>query len=62
MIESFTMSDDPEFTVKTRDVDGIYHNSPEAAIALCVDERAQVRALEHIMKPILTMAPQVLLP
>jgi hypothetical protein len=39
----------------------MYHNPPEAAIALCVDEKAQVQALEH-MKPILEMMPQVLLP
>ena len=54
MVETFTVSNDPEFTEKVRDVAGIYLNPPEAAIVLCVDEKTQVQALSRT-QPILPM-------
>ena len=54
MVETFTVSNDPEFTEKVRDVAGIYLNPPEAAIVLCVDEKTQVQALNRT-QPILPM-------
>ena len=47
MVETFTVSNDPEFTEKVRDVAGIYLNPPEAAIVLCVDEKTQIQALNR---------------
>ena len=58
MVETFTVSNDPEFTEKVRDVAGIYLNPPEAAIVLCVDEKTQVQALNRT-QPILPMVPGV---
>ncbi len=58
MVESFTVSNDPEFTEKVRDVAGIYLNPPEAAIVLCVDEKTQVQALDRT-QPIRPMVPGV---
>ena len=58
MVESFTVSNDPEFTEKVRDVAGIYLNPPEAAIVLCVDEKTQIQALDRT-QPIRPMVPGV---
>jgi transposase len=58
MVETFTVSNDPEFTEKVRDVAGIYLNPPEAAIVLCVDEKTQVQALNRT-QPVLPMVPGV---
>jgi len=58
MVETFTVSNDPEFTEKVRDVAGIYLNPPEAAIVLCVDEKTQIQALNRT-QPMLPMVPGV---
>jgi len=54
--ESFKLSTDPQFIDKVRDVVGIYLNPPENAIVLCVDEKAQIQALNR-SQPVLPMMP-----
>ena len=54
--ESFTLSTDPFFVEKVRDVVGLYLDPPAKAIVLCVDEKSQVRALDR------TQPAQPLLP
>lgn len=45
--ESFTLSTDPCFVEKVRDVVGLYMDPPNNALILCVDEKTQVQALER---------------
>ena len=54
--ESFKLSTDPLFIEKTRDIVGLYMNPPDKAIVLCVDEKSQIQALDH-MQPLLPMRP-----
>jgi transposase len=56
--ETFKLSNDPQFIEKVRDIVGLYLNPPEAALVLCVDEKAQIQALDRT-QPILPMAPGV---
>jgi transposase len=56
--EAFKLSPDPQFIDKVRDVVGLYLNPPEAAVVLCVDEKAQIQALER-SAPILPLLPGV---
>lgn len=51
---SFTLSTDPFFVEKVRDVVGLYLNPPDNAFVLCVDEKSQIQALERT-QPILPM-------
>jgi putative transposase len=44
---SFKLSTDPFFIEKVRDIVGLYLNPPDKALVLCVDEKAQVQALER---------------
>ena len=46
-LETFKFSTDPELEAKVRDVVGLYLDPPERAIVVCVDEKAQVQALER---------------
>jgi hypothetical protein len=39
--DGFTISTDPLFVEKVVDVVGLYHNPPERAVVLCVDEKSQ---------------------
>jgi hypothetical protein len=55
-IEDFKLSTDPQFIDKVRDVVGLYVNPPDAAVALCVDEKTQVQALDRTA-PVLPMLP-----
>ena len=55
-VETFKLSNDPLFIDKLRDIVGLYLNPPEAALVLCVDEKAQAQALERT-QPILPMRP-----
>jgi len=55
-VENFKLSNDPQFIEKVRDIVGLYLNPPEAALVLCVDEKAQIQALDRT-QPILPMAP-----
>ncbi|HEV2952624.1 MAG TPA: IS630 family transposase [Candidatus Dormibacteraeota bacterium] len=55
-VENFKLSNDPQFIEKVRDIVGLYLNPPESALVLCVDEKAQIQALDRT-QPILPMAP-----
>ena len=44
---SFTLSTDPLFVEKVRDIAGLYLNPPDHALVLCVDEKSQIQALER---------------
>src|SRR5438309_484612 len=46
-IESFKISNDPEFAEKLEDIVGLYLNPPEHALVLCVDEKSQIQALDR---------------
>lgn len=56
--ETWKLSKDPLFVDKVRDVVGLYLNPPERAVVLCVDEKAQIQALDRTA-PILPMRPGV---
>lgn len=45
--DSFKLSTDPQFVDKVVDVVGLYHNPPERAVVLCVDEKSQIQALDR---------------
>ena len=55
-VDTFTLSKDPLFIEKVVDVVGLYHNPPERAVVLCVDEKSQIQALDRA-QPILPMMP-----
>lgn len=57
-VESFKLSNDPQFIEKVRDIVGLYLNPPINALVLCVDEKAQIQALDRT-QPILPLAPGV---
>ena len=46
-IESFKVSNDPDFAAKLEDVVGIFLNPPEHALVLSVDEKSQIQALDR---------------
>ncbi len=52
--KTFKLSNDPFFVEKVRDIVGLYLNPPDHALALCVDEKSQVQALE-CTQPVLPM-------
>lgn len=52
--EAFTLSTDPLFVEKVRDVVGLYQSPPQNAVVFCVDEKSQIQALER-SQPILPM-------
>ena len=54
--ENFTLSNDPYFVDKVRDVVGLYLDPPANALVLCVDEKTQIQALER-SQPVLPMRP-----
>lgn len=54
--EPFKISTDPFFIDKVRDVVGLYLDPPERAVALCVDEKSQIQALNRT-QPVLPMMP-----
>jgi transposase len=56
--ETFKLSPDPLFIEKVRDIVGLYLNPPEAAVVLCVDEKAQIQALDRTA-PVLALMPGV---
>jgi transposase len=58
LVDSFKLSNDPQFIEKVRDVVGLYLNPPEAALVLCVDEKTQVQALDRT-SPTFPMRPGV---
>jgi transposase len=54
--DSFKLSTDPFFVDKVVDVVGLYHNPPEKAVVLCVDEKSQIQALDR-SQAVLPMMP-----
>jgi transposase len=54
--DSFKLSADPFFVDKVVDVVGLYHDPPEKAVVLCVDEKSQIQALDR-SRPVLPMMP-----
>jgi transposase len=54
--DTFRLSTDPFFVEKVVDVVGLYHNPPEKAVVLCVDEKSQIQALDR-SQPVLPMMP-----
>src|SRR3989441_12292934 len=55
-VESFKLSKDPLFMEKVRDIVGLYLRPPDKALVLCVDEKAQMQALDR-SQPLLPMRP-----
>ncbi len=55
-VETFKLSNDPQFIAKVRDIVGLYLNPPDKALVLCVDEKSQIQALDRT-QPILPLAP-----
>ncbi|MGH7761373.1 MAG: IS630 family transposase [Candidatus Dormibacteraceae bacterium] len=55
-VETFKLSNDPQFVNKVRDIVGLYLNPPDQALVLCVDEKSQIQALDRT-QPILPLAP-----
>jgi transposase len=56
LTDGFKISTDPLFVEKVVDVVGLYHNPPEKAVVLCVDEKPQIQALDR-SQPVLPMMP-----
>ncbi|ULA70046.1 MAG: transposase [Nitrospira sp.] len=54
--ETFKLSADPLFVEKVRDIVGLYLRPPDKALVLCVDEKAQIQALDRT-RPLLPMRP-----
>lgn len=46
-IETFKLSNDPQFVEKLNDIVGLYLNPPEHSIVLCCDEKSQIQALDR---------------
>jgi transposase len=55
-VETFKLSKDPLFIEKVRDIVGLYLNPPDKALVLCVDEKAQIQALDRT-QPLLPLRP-----
>jgi transposase len=55
-VDTFKISNDPQFVAKVRDVVGLYLDPPEKALVLCVDEKSQIQALDR-SAPVLPMMP-----
>ena len=55
-METFKLSTDPLFVEKVRGIVGLYLSPPERALALCVDEKPQIQAVERTA-PVLPMRP-----
>ena len=56
LVDGFKLSTDPQFVAKVVDVVGLYHNPPEKAVVLCVDEKSQMQALDR-SQPVFPMMP-----
>jgi transposase len=56
---TWKLSTDPQFIDKVRDIVGLYLDPPQAALVLCVDEKAQIQALDRTAPslPILPATP-----
>ena len=56
--ETFSLSTDPQFIEKVRDIVGLYMDPPLMAMVLCVDEKSQIQALDRT-QPLLPLAPGI---
>jgi len=56
LVDGFTLPTDPLFVEKVVDVVGLYHNPPQRAVVLCVDEKSRMQALDR-SQPVLPMMP-----
>jgi transposase len=56
-VETFKLSNDPQFEEKLVDVVGLYLNPPEKAVVLCMDEKSQIQALDRT-QPSLPIKPR----
>lgn len=55
-VETFKLSNDPEFVEKLKDIVGLYLSPPEHAIVLSCDEKSQIQALDRT-QPSLPLKP-----
>jgi transposase len=55
-VDTFKLSNDKRFEEKLVDVVGLYLNPPDKAVVLCVDEKAQIQALDRT-QPSLPLKP-----
>jgi transposase len=55
-VEGFKLSKDPLFIEKVPDIVGLYLDPPERELVLCVDEKAQIQALDR-SQPLLPLHP-----
>jgi len=46
-VDNFKVSNDPRFTDKLIDVVGLYLNPPDQALAMCMDEKSQLQAMDR---------------
>jgi transposase len=47
LLETFKISNDPQFAEKLEAIVGLYLSPPEHALVLCVDEKSQIQALDR---------------
>lgn len=47
LVETYKVSNDPQFAEKLNTIVGLYLNPPEHAIVLCCDEKSQIQALDR---------------
>jgi transposase len=47
LVETFKVSNDPDFEDKLVDVVGLYLNPPDQAVVFCMDEKSQIQALDR---------------
>lgn len=55
-LQTFKISNDPDFAEKVIDVVGLYMNPPDNAVVLSVDEKTQIQALDRT-QPLLQLKP-----
>ncbi|PKW15463.1 IS630 family transposase [Saccharopolyspora spinosa] len=58
LADGFKLSSDPLFVENVVDVVGLYHNPPEKAVVLCLDEKSGMQALDR-SQPVLPMMPGI---
>lgn len=56
LVDTFKLSNDPQFETKLVDVVGLYLNPPDQAIVLCMDEKSSIQALDRT-QPSLPIKP-----
>ena len=56
--ETFTLSEDPLFIEKVRNIAGLYLHPPERGVVLCEDEKSQTQTLDRT-RPLLPLRPGI---